>query len=74
MRSAAPKIYIGTAGWSLPKAVAPRFVGQGSVLERYAEKFNAVEINSSFYRPHRQDSHLRALGGQRTGGIAILGK
>jgi len=44
---------IGTAGWSLPKAYAPHFPRDGSHLERYAQHFSAVEINTSFYRPHR---------------------
>lgn len=44
---------IGTAGWSLPKAYAPHFPGDGSHLERYAQRLSAVEINTSFYRPHR---------------------
>jgi uncharacterized protein YecE (DUF72 family) len=46
-------IMIGTAGWSLPKAYAPHFPGDGSHLERYAQRLSAVEINTSFYRPHR---------------------
>lgn len=46
-------IAIGTAGWSLPKAYAPHFPGEGSHLARYAHRFSAVEINTSFYRPHR---------------------
>lgn len=46
-------IAIGTAGWSLPKTYAPHFPGAGSHLERYAQRFSAVEINTSFYRPHR---------------------
>ena len=44
---------IGTAGWQVPRAVADRFPAEGSVLERYAAAFDAVEINSSFYRSHR---------------------
>jgi uncharacterized protein YecE (DUF72 family) len=44
---------IATAGWSLPRALADRFPAGGSVLERYAQVFDAVEINSTFYRPHR---------------------
>ena len=44
---------IGTAGWQVPRAVADRFPAEGSVLERYAAVFGAVEINSSFYRSHR---------------------
>jgi len=33
--------------------VADRFPADGSGLERYADRFGAVEINSSFHRPHR---------------------
>lgn len=44
---------IGTAGWSIPKLTAENFPLDGSGLERYAAIFKAVEINSSFYRPHR---------------------
>jgi uncharacterized protein YecE (DUF72 family) len=40
---------IGTAGWSVPRGVA----GQGTRLYRYSRIFSCVEINSSFYRPHR---------------------
>jgi uncharacterized protein YecE (DUF72 family) len=35
------------------------FPGDGSHLERYATRFNAVEINSSFYRPHRRATYAR---------------
>jgi uncharacterized protein YecE (DUF72 family) len=45
---------IGTAGWSIPRAVADQFPGEGSHLERYARRMNAVEINTSFYRPHKR--------------------
>jgi uncharacterized protein YecE (DUF72 family) len=45
-------LYMGTAGWSIPAACASHFPTDGSHLERYAQVFNAVEINSSFYRPH----------------------
>ena len=45
-------LYIGTAGWSIPSACASHFPAEGSHLERYAQVFNAVEINSSFYRAH----------------------
>lgn len=50
---------IGTAGWSIPREVAGAFPGDGSVLERYARMFPAVEINSSFYRPHRRTTYER---------------
>jgi uncharacterized protein YecE (DUF72 family) len=50
---------IGTAGWSIPKQHAAAFPASGSHLERYARRFNAVEINSSFYRPHRRATYER---------------
>ncbi|HLY87873.1 MAG TPA: DUF72 domain-containing protein [Acetobacteraceae bacterium] len=50
---------IGTAGWSIPTEFAADFPGQGTHLERYAKRFNAVEINSSFYRPHRRTTYER---------------
>jgi uncharacterized protein YecE (DUF72 family) len=43
---------IGCAGWGIPTAQAAMFPGEGTHLERYARHFGAVEINSSFYRPH----------------------
>ncbi|HEX8077222.1 MAG TPA: DUF72 domain-containing protein, partial [Chthoniobacterales bacterium] len=46
-------IRIGTAGWSLPRAEQPNFPSTGSHLERYAARFSAVEINSSFHRSHK---------------------
>ena len=52
---------IGTAGWSIPRQHAAAFPASGSHLERYAQRFNAVEINSSFYRPHRRATYA-ALG------------
>ena len=47
-----PAIMIGTAGWSIPRAVSARFRTAGTHLHRYGRVFPAVEINSSFYRPH----------------------
>jgi uncharacterized protein YecE (DUF72 family) len=46
-------ILIGTAGWSLPRAEQGHFPREGSHLERYATRFAAVEINSSFRRSHK---------------------
>lgn len=50
---------IGIAGWSLARDVASFFPGDGTHLERYARVFDAVEINSSFYRPHRESTYAR---------------
>ncbi len=54
-----PAVRIGTAGWSLAKPSAARFPAAGSGLQRYAAVFNAVEINSSFYRPHKPETYAR---------------
>lgn len=53
------EIRVGTAGWSIPSAIAAEFPGEGSQLERYARRFSAVEINSSFYRSHRVGTYQR---------------
>jgi len=45
-------IYVGTAGWNIPRAHKARFPPEGSGLQRYAARLNAAEINTSFYRPH----------------------
>lgn len=50
---------MGCAGWSLPREHWPAFAGEGTYLQRYASRFNAVEINSSFYRPHLPKTYAR---------------
>jgi uncharacterized protein YecE (DUF72 family) len=58
--AAAP--HVGCAGWSLPAAADPGqriFPVEGSHLERYAQVFSCVEINSSFYRPHQPATYAR---------------
>ncbi len=50
---------IGTAGWSIPRQHAELFPGADSHLQRYARCFRAVEINSSFYRPHKPSTYAR---------------
>lgn len=50
---------IGCAGWSLPHAHRAAFGEGDSQLARYATRLNAVEINSSFYRPHRRQTYER---------------
>ena len=52
-------VRVGCAGWSLPRETWPEFPGSGSHLQRYAARFNAVEINSSFYRPHQPATYAR---------------
>ena len=50
---------VGTAGWTLPRDVRDRFPGGASHLARYAGVFPAVEINSTFHRPHRASTFER---------------
>ena len=52
-------IHLGCAGWSLSSRYVEAFAQPGSRLQRYASRFNAVEINSSFYRPHRPETYAR---------------
>jgi uncharacterized protein YecE (DUF72 family) len=53
------QIFIGTAGWSIPRASSHRCEGDGTHLQRYARVFNAAEINSSFHRPHAATTYAR---------------
>lgn len=54
-----PRVRIGCAGWTLPGPEATLAFGEGGHLERYARIFDAVEVNSSFYRPHRPQTYAR---------------
>lgn len=52
-------IRIGCAGWSIASAHAHLFGEGDSMLARYATRFDVVEINSSFYRPHQPKTYAR---------------
>jgi uncharacterized protein YecE (DUF72 family) len=52
-------VHLGVAGWNIRREHAHRVPAEGSHLERYATLFNAVEINSCFYRPHRFGTYER---------------
>lgn len=52
-------VRVGTAGWAIPRQEADAFPAEGAVLQRYAAVFDAVEINSSFYRSHRPATYAR---------------
>jgi uncharacterized protein YecE (DUF72 family) len=54
-----PPFRIGTAGWNVPSLYLDQVPPGGSHLERYGRRLNAVEINSSFYRPHRRTTYQR---------------
>lgn len=58
MRGLAVTLYVGTAGWSYPKGEGrwdgvfyPVSLADKDKLAFYAQYCNAVELNSSFYRP-----------------------
>ncbi len=52
-------IRVGCAGWNIPKQFATHTISTGSHLERYSHLLNCSEINSSFYRPHRNTTWQR---------------
>jgi uncharacterized protein YecE (DUF72 family) len=52
-------VRVGCAGWSIPKEHTASFPMPGSHLVRYSQRLTAVEINSSFYRPHRPSTYAR---------------
>jgi uncharacterized protein YecE (DUF72 family) len=56
------RIYVGCAGWSISKMHSDRVGGDGTHLERYSGKLPCVEINPSFYRPHRRETYERWRG------------
>lgn len=53
------QLYVGIAGWTVPKQHAEHFPAVGSHLQRYAARYNATEINSSFYGSHRPSTYAR---------------
>jgi uncharacterized protein YecE (DUF72 family) len=59
------KLFVGTAGWTVPKQHLALFSAWGregakrSHLERYASRLCCTEINSSFHRPHRRTTWER---------------
>jgi uncharacterized protein YecE (DUF72 family) len=59
MSSTSGRMMLGTAGWNVPISCREYVGGDGSHLERYARALNAVEINTSFYRPHRLQTYER---------------
>lgn len=51
-------VRVGTAGWAIPSRYQDLFAS-GSHLQRYAQRLNAVEINSAFHRHHRVQTYVR---------------
>jgi uncharacterized protein YecE (DUF72 family) len=51
--------HVAIAGWSIRKELAQLFPAGGTHLQKYASRFSAVEINSSFYGSHQQVTYQR---------------
>ena len=52
-------LFIGCAGWNIHPAHKDAFPVEGTHLQRYAARLHCVEINSSFYKPHRAATYAR---------------
>jgi len=52
-------VRVGIAGWSIRKEHVELFAKDGTHLQRYASRFDAVEINSSFYQSHKRETYER---------------
>ena len=51
------RIFIGTAGWAIPRGSAQHFDGTGTHLQKYAAILTGAEINSSFHRSHESETY-----------------
>jgi uncharacterized protein YecE (DUF72 family) len=59
MHTTEARTLVGCAGWTIGRDAGAAFPGDGSHLQRYAAVLSAVEINSSFYRPHQANTYAR---------------
>jgi len=50
-------IRIGCAGWTIPADAAADFPAGETHLQRYASRFTAVEINTTFNKAHRRKTY-----------------
>ncbi len=52
-----PSLYVGTSGWTYSNwkgVFYPRGVRQSDWLSHYAQQFDSVELNATFYRPPQE--------------------
>src|SRR5262245_59524485 len=59
--------HIGTAGWAIPRDSGRELHGTGTHLQLYSRVFTAVEINSTFRRPHKRSTYERWAAATPTG-------
>ena len=52
-------IFVGTAGWSIPRVSTHLCPSNGTHLQRYSRIFRCAEINSSFHRPHTAATYAK---------------
>lgn len=52
-------VFVGLAGWRLPRELREWFPAGGTHLQRYAGVFGATEINASFYRSQRRSLYAK---------------
>jgi uncharacterized protein YecE (DUF72 family) len=57
--NARKNIFIGTAGWAIRREQQVLFASGANLLARYSALLNGVEINTSFYRPHRPTTYAK---------------
>ena len=53
------RIFVGTAGWSIPRACRYRCPSDGTHLQRYSRVFGCAEVNSSFHRSHAAATYAK---------------
>jgi uncharacterized protein YecE (DUF72 family) len=58
-KAMSPEVRIGCAGWSIATVHGELFPTVGSHIERYGRIFASTEINSCFYRSHRDITYER---------------
>ncbi len=54
-----PRIFIGTAGWTIPRAAAHHFDCTGTHLQKYSAVLTGAEINSCFHRSHELGTYRK---------------
>lgn len=51
--------YVGCSRWQIPKPFLSGFPPTGTHLQRYAARFNAVEITSAFHQSHEKQTYAK---------------
>ena len=54
-----PRVFVATAGWSVPRQHACLVKREGTGLQKYSSVLGAAEINSTFYRRHQPKTFER---------------